>query len=77
MKLLIRAALTKLGIRAPRCDSARIQPPRFGAAYLYIEQCRLTAGHRGDHQPGLPEPVDAATELTRHDQDHGMYEEGK
>lgn len=71
---LAATALTKLGNRAPRCDKARIQPPRFGAAYLHIEQCRLTAGHRGDHQPGMPEPVDAATALTRHDQAHGLYE---
>ena len=77
MKRLIRAALAKLVIRKARCDKARIQPPRFGAVYLYIEQCRLTAGHRGDHQPGMPEPVDAATALTRHDQAHGHYEEGK
>lgn len=67
MKRLTHAVLTKLGICAPRCDKARIQPPRFGAVYLYIEQCRLTSGHRGDHQPGLPEPVGTSPRMPRTD----------
>lgn len=75
MKRLIRAALTKLGIRAPRCDKARISQPRFLDQDTYIEQCALEAHHRGDHEPGPRVPSGAATELTRHDQDHGHYQE--
>lgn len=77
MKRLIRRTIQRLLGRRPRCDKARISQPRFLDQDTYIEQCALEAHHRGDHEPGPRVPSDAATELTRHDQDHGMYEEGK
>ena len=71
----IRRTTQRLLGRRTRCDKGRISRPRFLERDISLEMCVLPANHRGDHQLGPREPSGAATELTRHDQEHGIYQE--
>lgn len=57
MKRLIRAALTKLGIRARRCEWSHLTTNWVGDIKVYIERCTLDSGHQGAHKPGIPTRV--------------------
>ena len=63
MKRLIRTALTKIGIRAPRCEWAHLTTNWVGDVKVYTERCTLDADHPGAHKPGIPTRVTSDEEI--------------